>query len=152
MVLVSGYTCSIEAQNTKPEVSEITVCELAKNPEKYRGKIVIIEANASNDKHGTYLYHHDCPTKEVIMNFPYVVTPKPPFDLQVDSSFKEFMNALHRPVLLDAKFEGRFDTNYIFENGKKKRLIKGYGNNKKHSMRLVLKRVFKVRAIRLFRK
>ena len=156
-LMVAGLSliiCGNAALVSFPEdrITHVAYCDLARHPERYSGKIISVRADAVKWKNGTTISVGECVVSKTFLSLPGPVRPKVGFKLHIDSSLKKFFEGLDSPAIVEATFEGRFDSNYSIQNGKKVRLTKGFGPKKKYSMRLVLRRITDVVVIPLFRK
>lgn len=145
LLLLLGHTTF--AQTTKVPV-EVTLCDLYQHPEEYIGRMVTVRGDvAGNDLWIDAFNWQSCSSwMRVIVVFPKDVKPSPAFELMSDGSFKQLMDALYgrRPVNIDAKFEGRFDSVVVVRDGDRIRIGDGYGKKRDYDGRIVLKRVSEV--------
>lgn len=123
----------------------VTLCDLAKEPDKYAGTMVKVSASVGGRREpvlNDFATPQPCPTHiMVLLVFPEDVKPVPEFDLEKDGSFEKFQAALSNSVNIDATFEGRFDSVFALKDGKRVRIARGYGKKKLAQGRLVLRKV-----------
>jgi hypothetical protein len=129
---------------------KVTLCELAKNPELYIGKMVEAKASVA----GNDLWIDDFEKKSTCSNWMGVIVvltentkPKPDFDTLKDESLKKLFEDLRAGMNVQAIFEGRFEAVYAWQNqkqiwingaGKKQ---KGFGKKEQYGGRIILYRV-----------
>ena len=133
---------------------KVTVCDLYKEPQKYAGKMVEVRATIVGHREPTleepaFLRQERCSASGyliIALELPQSVRPKPDFDLERDSSFQKYEEALRKPNRIEATLEGRFDPVFVWQNQKRVRVGEGEGFGKKHSAdaRLVLRRMSQV--------
>jgi hypothetical protein len=127
-----------------------TLCELAKNPEQYIGKMVEVKASVA----GNDLWIDDFENKStcgcwmgVIVVLTEKTKPNPDFDTVKDESFKRLFEDLRAGMDVQATFEGRFEAIYTWQNQKQICLSnagkqqKGFGNKGQYGGRIILHRV-----------
>lgn len=145
--------CGAEPDN----VADTTLCALYESPAPYAGKFIRVRARVvGNDLRDLWIEDVaacSAPTSYMFMlaELPENVLPKPPFSLELDTSFAEFRNALTKHVALMATLEGRFDAVFVWREKKHIRLADGKGFGKKHKYdgRLVLREISDVKTIYL---
>jgi hypothetical protein len=111
----------------------VSVCELATDPSKYDGKMVVvvkgwIVRNKTKLLLDTYL--GNC-IANIDLVLPETVRPNPDFAVQRDENFEAFETAIRQRTHIEGTFEGGFDCLSKCKAGK----------SKGHRSRLVLRRV-----------
>lgn len=124
----------------------VTLCELAAAPAKYDGTMIAVRASVIGFKEQQLEdYEHRCGSYIVIvLEYPKDVRPSPGFDLIEDDSLRAFRRANGRYPLIDATFEGRFDSAVVVRKGAPVRVCRGFGNADRAQGRLVVRRVYDV--------
>jgi hypothetical protein len=128
---------------------KVALCDLYKNPEQYAGKMVQVRATIVG--HGDPALEEAVFTRQdpcgaymsIALEFPQKVTPKPNFDLEKDSSFQKYEDAVQKGMRIEATLDGRFDPVFTWKDRKRVRVGEGAGYGKKHSAdaRLVLQKM-----------
>ncbi|MGH9776271.1 MAG: hypothetical protein ACRD50_15155 [Candidatus Acidiferrales bacterium] len=128
----------------------VTLCELAKAPENYAGKMIEIRARITGYSEPVlddFSEKESCATHfTVILANPDDVKPRAKFDLVRDYSLDKFHQDLQHAMTVEATLEGRFDTVFELKEGKQVRTGKGYGKEHDAEGRLVLRRITKLEA------
>lgn len=132
-----------------PPPMEMTLCDLATEPEKYAGTLVKFSATVTGRREfalNDFAERPPCPIHiMVLLVFPNDVKPAPEFDLEKDDSFRKLQAALLDSVSINATFEGRFDSAFALIDGNRIRIEKGYGKDRLAGGRLVLRKVSDVK-------
>jgi hypothetical protein len=134
---------------------EATLCDLYQHPEQYAGKIIKVRGGSVGDLHIEDIMHdsHAEPCSahmRIVVVFPDQVRPAPGYQLVQDESYKELVEALHRPgpIHIDATYEGRFDAAFAWRDHERIRVGeyagKGYGKKHEYDGRIVLHQVYDV--------
>lgn len=135
------------------EPLELSICKLAKQPENYTGKMVVVRGSVSKGWRAPPKAIKElsisepwsvvsCPGVVVTVVFPEAVQPKPDFDLQEDDAFRKLEKALRQRTHIEGTFEGRFDSVFVLKDRKRIRVGKGFGHRHRATMRLVLRKVY----------
>jgi hypothetical protein len=131
-------------QNDSGEVAMISMCELAKNPDRYTGKTVRVRGWIGGQKDISLLDVEptkDCPPEILVIVLPNQAKPKPDFQLVEDEAYRAYSSALNRRTQITGTFEGRFDSAVTLKNGKRVKVRRGFGHRGRATMRLVLQKV-----------
>jgi hypothetical protein len=126
---------------------KVSYCDLVTNPEQFAGKMIEVRATivgyrAPSVEMPAFSPQEPCSAYlNMALEFPNDVKPKPPFDLEKDSSYQKYQEALQKPMRIEATLEGRFDLVFVWKDRKRVRVAEGSGFGKKHSAdaRLVLR-------------
>ena len=121
------------------ESIKTTLCELAKDPSRFNGKMVSFRASIIGGRRGQEITLEDFTIREgcsaymnIIMEMPVKVKPKPNFSFENDFSYQKFQAALREPVTIDATVDGRFDASFVWKNKMRLRVGEGNGFGRKH--------------------
>jgi hypothetical protein len=131
-------------QNDSGEVPMVSLCELAKNPDRYAGKTVRIRGWIGGQKDISLLDVEPtkgCPPEILVVVLPNQAKPKPDFQLVEDEAYLAYSSALNRKTHITGTFEGRFDSTVTRKNGKRVKVRRGFGHRGRATMRLVLRKV-----------
>jgi hypothetical protein len=100
---------------------ETTLCELAKDPERFNGKMVQFRASLVGHREITledFTNPEGCPAyMSVVLEFPANVKPSPNFALERDSSFRQYEAALRERVTIQATLN---DVSMEYSSGRTK--------------------------------
>jgi len=158
----------IEIEITRNADTEPRVCashELFERQEQYAGKMIKVRAGTA----GAQLWISNAifggPVKtcsawlDIVVLFPWQVTPHPDFDVVRDASFAKFKDAINTgKTRIDATYEGRFEILHVVRDGKRINVMTGKEEPKRrgkrgwYDARIVLHQVSDVDAMRLPRK
>jgi len=108
------------------------MCELYEHPEQYSGKMVKVRGGSLGAELGISNAIFGGPVKtckaflNIIVLFPWHLSPAPNFDLVRDESLKKLEDAVNSRVMrIDATYEGRFDLLFAMRGGKRIKLATG---------------------------
>lgn len=148
--LLSTALASAQPTNQVP-TTKTTLCELARNPELFNGKMIQVRASAMG-RNIKNLWIDDFEQKPacsawmgVVVVLPEQITPKPEFDAVRDAIFQQFSQDING-MNVQATFEGRFDAAYTWKESKREWVAqsknrKGFGKGGQYGGRIVLSRV-----------
>ena len=101
VVLLMSVTFYAEAETDSVPL-KVSVCDLYKSPEKYSGKIVEFRATVSGYRDPSveqpaFTRQEPCSGyMSIALEFPQNVQPKPAFDLERDSAFQKYEDAVQK--------------------------------------------------------
>ncbi|MFN8009047.1 MAG: hypothetical protein U0V70_18865 [Terriglobia bacterium] len=132
---------------------KVSYCDLVTNPEHFAGKMIEVRATivgykAPSIEMPAFLPQELCSAYlNIALERPENIEPRPSFELEKDSSYQKYREALQKPTRIEATLEGRFDLAYVWKDRKRIRVAEGSGFGRKHSAdaRLVLKRMSDVK-------
>ena len=119
--------------NEIEEPLKVTLCDVAKNPQLYDGKIIEINASQARLKKNEWGLDGDICLPVFLLVFPEDIIPSPQFILEESPVLSELLASRNERVAFRADFVGRFD----WSGNDKKKLF----GRSKQSMRLVLQSV-----------
>jgi len=140
-----------QLERTQPPPS-LTICELVAHPEKYAGQTVRVRGSISKGwtaapkpirevSIGEPWASATCPGVLLVVIFPQAVKPQQDFNLEQDEALGRFQKALRERTHIEATFEGRFDSVFAIQDGKRVKIGKGFGRGSRATMGLVLRKV-----------
>lgn len=140
----------------------VTMCELFEHPEEYDGKMIKVRAGSASAELSISNAIFGGPAKtcsawlDIVVRFPWQVTPPPDFDLVRDASFAKFEDAINTgKIRIDATYEGRFEILHVVRDGKRINVMTGKEERKRqgkkgwYDARIVLHQVSDIDAMRL---
>ena len=121
---------------------KVRLCDLHEHPEQYAGKMVEVRARIVGRDDPTLddFSKPPCSTFSVIaLTFPHELRADAPFELEKNSSLREYDAARGKPMGIEATIQGRFDSIIVQQDGDRARAGKGYGKKSKFESRLVVR-------------
>ncbi len=139
------------ASSSIAQVPRAGVCEITRKPVLYSGRVLSVRAYVIVDYHGVFLADPRC-KKTLPLILPEGSGRPDELPLRADEAYKQFDAVLQEygpggarsRGKLEATFEGRFDYVFQLKDGKRVRVVDGFGPTRTMRWQFVLNRVSNV--------